>query len=126
MVVTIGGRYCSNIVPQAGTQSKLEPGETQSEQGETQSEPGVSPVPLTLCLKEAEEELGETQLQIEAGETGEAGKTLEAMKTREAMVDSKALKVEKAAEQNFGNHDTEWRSNSTCMIPQLKVGLIEL
>ena len=100
-------QYCT----QAGTQSKLEPGETQSEQGETQSEPGVSPVPLTLCLKEAEEELGETQLQIEAGETGEAGKTLEAMKTRdrEAM-NSKALEVAKTAEQNFGkiSHDTDW------------------
>ena len=83
-------QYCT----QAETQSKQEPGETQSEEGETQSEPGVSLVPLTLSLKEAEEEQGETQLLREAGETGEAGKTMEAMKTREAM-NSKALEVAK-------------------------------
>ena len=94
---------------QAETQSKQEP-------GETQSEPGVSLVPLTLSLKEAEEELGETLLQREAGETRagetrEAMKTLEAMKTRREAMDSKALKVAKTAEQNFGkiSHDTEWR-----------------
>ena len=97
-------QYCN----QAETQSKQEP-------GETQSEPGVSLVPLTLSLKEAEEELGETQLLREAGETREAGKTLEAMKTRREAMDSRALNVAKTAEQNFGkiSHDTDWRSNST-------------
>ena len=88
-------QYCN----QAETQSKQEP-------GETQSEPGVSLVPLTLFLKEAEEELGETQLLREAGETREAGKTREAMKTRETMktreaMNSKALEVAKTAEQTL-------------------------